>query len=198
MPNVANPLDVAEETDDWAGEVRPSMRKSRQGIDSLLKTSRLVCSVLRLQQLGPAFQLTHDIKHRRDVSFSQALTSLVSSLMSRLWCHSPDPLFLKVLTTIGPLVCFEGLLSMHGEDVTIINDMIVAIEDLRCVEFTLVLVENKKKLYWTSSKTKPDTVSTFPLPRVTGSRTNLRVMLPVPYWVYMLLPLQQVKQWHSK
>ena len=32
---------------DWAEELRPSMRKLRQGMDSLLKTSRLVCSVLR-------------------------------------------------------------------------------------------------------------------------------------------------------
>jgi len=37
---------------DWAAEVRPSMRKLRQGMDSLLKTSRLMCSVLRLQQVG--------------------------------------------------------------------------------------------------------------------------------------------------
>lgn len=36
---------------DWAAEVRPSMRKLRQGMDSLLKTSRLMCSVLRLQQV---------------------------------------------------------------------------------------------------------------------------------------------------
>ena len=36
-----------------------------------------------------------------------------------------------------------GLLSLHGEDVTILNDMIVAVEDLRSVEFTLVLVEKR-------------------------------------------------------
>jgi hypothetical protein len=30
------------------------MRKLRQGMDSLLKTSRLLCSVLRLQQLKEA------------------------------------------------------------------------------------------------------------------------------------------------
>jgi len=165
----------------------------------LLKTSRLMCSVLRLQQLKEAVHLTHAVKHRRDVCFSQALTSLVSALMSRLWCNPPDPVFLSVLTQIGPLVCFEGLLSMHGEDVTIINDMIVAIEDLRAVEFTLILVENKKninsKFKSASGKEKPiiASISSFPLPRVTGSRTNLKVMLPVPDWVYTILPLQDIK-----
>ena len=40
-------------------------------------------------------------------------------------------------------MCFESLLSLHGEDVTIFNDMIVAVEDLRNVEFTLVVVDNE-------------------------------------------------------
>ena len=199
IPDVPKPNNGSEEITDWAGEVRPSMRKLRQGMDSLLKTSRLMCSVLRLQQMKEAVHLTHAVKHRRDVCFSQALTSLVSALMTRLWCNPPDPVFLSVLTQIGPLVCFEGLLSMHGEDVTIINDMIVAIEDLRAVEFTLILVENKKninsKLKGTAGKEKPmfASISSFPLPRATGSRTNLKVMLPVPDWVYTILPLQEIR-----
>jgi len=204
IPDVPKPNNGSEEIADWAGEVRPSMRKLRQGMDSLLKTSRLMCSVLRLQQLKEAVQLTHAVKYRRDVCFSQALTSLVSALMSRLWCNPPDPVFLSVLTQIGPLVCFEGLLSMHGEDVTIINDMIVAIEDLRAVEFTLILVENKKNMNSNFKSSAPEkavgkdkplvaSISSFPLPRVTGSRTNLKVMLPVPDWVYTILPLQDIK-----
>ena len=104
IPDVPNPKH--EEIEDWAEEVRPSMRKLRQGMDSLLKSSRLMCSVLRLQQLQDAVKLTAEVKHRRDVCFSQALTSLVSALMSRLWCHPPCPVFLSVLTQIGPLVCF--------------------------------------------------------------------------------------------
>ncbi len=51
--------------EDWAAELRPSMRKLRQGMDSLCKTSRLVCSVLRLQQIREAVNLSHDIKYRR-------------------------------------------------------------------------------------------------------------------------------------
>ena len=37
------------------------MRKLRQGIDSLLKTTRMMCSVLRLQQLEDAVRLTHGL-----------------------------------------------------------------------------------------------------------------------------------------
>ena len=193
IPDPQNPN--SDELGNWAGEVRPSMRKLRQGMDSLLKTSRLMCSVLRLQQLKEAVKLTAEVKYRRDVCFSQALTSLVSALMSRLWCHPPDPVFLSVLTQIGPLVCFEGLLSMHGEDVPIYNDMIVAVEDLRSVEFTLVMVENKKPAHPQPSLCPPNvaSISSFPLPRVTGARASLKVLLPVPDWVYTLLPLQNIK-----
>lgn len=65
------------------------MRKLRQGMDALCKTSRLVCSVLRLQQRRAAVNLSHDIKYRRDVCFSQALTSLVTALMSKFWACEP-------------------------------------------------------------------------------------------------------------
>jgi len=225
IPDVPKPS-PNEEIEDWAGEVRPSMRKLRQGMDSLLKTSRLVCSVLRLKQAKEAVNLTHEIKYRRDVCFSQALTSLVSALMSRLWCRAPDTHFIRMLIELGPLVYFEGLLSLHGEDVTILNDMIVAVEDLRSVEFTLVLVERRAKGKQSSSKkighmTSSNTctsnqcnaascaqnggnpcshahmplisVSSFPLPRVTGSRNSLKVLLPVPDWVYTQIPILQVK-----
>ena len=160
-------------------EVRPSMRKLRQGMDSLLKTSRLVCSVLRLQQSPEAVQLTAEVKQRRDICFSQALTALVASLVSRLWCRPPDPLFLSVLSSLGPVVCFEGLLSMHGEDVTTFNDMIVAIEDLRAVEFTLVKLE--------APHPSP------PLPIVSGSRSSLKVMVPLPPWATQPQPRQYIK-----
>ena len=181
LPEVTNPN--SEAVEDWAEEVRPSMRKLRQGMDSLLKSTRMMCSVLRLEQSEEAVRLTAEIKQRRDICFSQALTSLVSSLVTRLWCHPPDPVFISILSTIGPLVCFEGLLSMHGEDVTIYNDMMVAVEDLRAVEFTLVLVENMKQSHQQSQSSIVESVSNFPLPRVTGSRAQLKVLLPVPAWV---------------
>jgi len=204
IPNISRGSRDTGDMEDWAGQVRPSMRKLRQGMDSLLKTSRLMCSVLRLQQQKAAVDLTHRIKYRRDVCFSQALTSLVSSLMSRLWCSEPDFSFISTLTKLGPLVLFEGLLSMHGEDITIFNDMIVVVEDLRSVEFTLILAECKSKgkssrkvghghinngdlPMITYSKTS------FPLPRITGSRSSMKVMLPIPDWVYTMIPLQDMK-----
>ena len=61
--------------------------------------------------------------------------------------------------SVGPLASFEGLLSMYGKNFSMFNDMIVAVEDLRNVEFSVVVVDRgllKAKV--------------FPVPRVTGSR----------------------------
>jgi len=197
IPDVPNPQ--KDDVEDWAGELRPSMRKLRQGMDSLCKTARLVCSVLRLQQLKEAVDLSRDIKYRRDVCFSQALTSLTTALMSRFWAAEPDPAFLRLCAELGPLASFESLLSMHGEDVAIFNDMLVAVEDLRSVEFTLILVDKRTKVRRKTGSESGEASNlllqyhTFPLPRVTGSRGNLKVMLPVPDYVYTTLPLDQMK-----
>ena len=194
------PVETEKEVHDWANELRPSMRKLRQGMDSLCKTARLVCSVLRLQQTSEAVDLSHAIKYRRDVCFSQALSSLVTAFMARFWCiEPPDATFLHVCFQLGPLVCFESLLSLHGNETMMFNDMIVAVEDLRNVEFTLILVDDKRtKFKKTPEKKSSDVVQlleyhSFPLPRVTGSRSGLKVMIPVPDYVYTLLPPEQMK-----
>ena len=105
IPDVPKPSQDVDSIEDWPAELRPSMRKLRQGMDSLCKTSKLTCSALRLRQTAEAVNLSHQIKYRRDVCFSQALTSLVTGLMNRLWCTAPsaaeaDETFLKVHTLV--------------------------------------------------------------------------------------------------
>lgn len=62
-------------TTDWASELRPSMRKLRQAMDGLLKTARLMHSVQRLQQDMQRTSATLATMYRRDVCFSQAVSS---------------------------------------------------------------------------------------------------------------------------
>ncbi|XP_044733938.1 inositol polyphosphate-4-phosphatase type I A isoform X2 [Chrysoperla carnea] len=178
-------LDLATLTD-WAAELRPSMRKLRQAMDGLLKTARLAHSVLRLQQDNRTAQRACNVRYRRDVCFSQALTSLVSGLMARLWCQKPDPAFIVSLTALGPLACFEGLLSYYGDEIDMYGDMSVAVEDLRTVTFTLthspVLSNHQQQI--------------LPQPKITGCRNSLVVLLPVPDAVYSLLPSRQNVSFH--
>lgn len=161
---------------DWTVELRPSMRKLRQAMDGLLKTARLTHSVFRVQEDRRTAQKACNVRYRRHVCFSQSLTSLVAGLMAKLWCQKPDPTFLLILSTMGPLVSFEGLLSYYGDEIDMWGDMVVAVEDLRTVTFTIV-------------RCPPNTRNSQLVPRVTGSRSALGVFLPVPDAVYSLLPM---------
>ncbi|XP_017302160.2 LOW QUALITY PROTEIN: type I inositol 3,4-bisphosphate 4-phosphatase-like [Diaphorina citri] len=105
----------------------------------------------------------------------EGLLSYYGPEVDMLLCRKPDPIFLHILTTIGPLVCFEGLLSYYGPEVDMWGDMIVAIEDLATVNFTITRV--KKGCDFT--------------PKVVGSRSALGVLLPVPDVILSLLPVSQ-------
>ncbi|KAK2585459.1 hypothetical protein KPH14_010118 [Odynerus spinipes] len=169
---------------DWTSELRPSMKKLRQAMDGLLKTARLTHSVFRVQEDAKTAQRACNVRYRRDVCFSQALTSLVSGIMAKLWCQRPDPMFLLILTTLGPLVSFEGLLSYYGDEIDMWGDMAVAVEDMHTVTFTLSRCGIQPRV-----EGKNNVPFQLPLPRVVGSRTALTVILPVPDAIYSLLPL---------
>ncbi|XP_011179938.2 inositol polyphosphate-4-phosphatase type I A [Zeugodacus cucurbitae] len=167
-------------TTDWASELRPSMRKLRHAMDGLLKTARLMHSVQRLQQDMKRNSINLEIMYRRDVCFSQALTALIAALMAKLWGTEITENFIKILRDLGPLAYFEGLLSLYGNETDMWGDMCIAIEDLSAVNFTL-----------TRSNTQCDAHTPIPLPRVTGSRQSLNVLLPVPEHVYAVMPTQE-------
>ncbi|XP_065160190.1 inositol polyphosphate-4-phosphatase type I A-like isoform X2 [Atheta coriaria] len=171
---------------DWVGELRPSMKKLRQAMDGLLKTARLTHSVFRVQEEPKSAQRVCNVRYRRDVCFSQALTSLVAALMTRLWCQKPDPAFVTCLSTLGPLACFEGLLSYHGNEIDMWGDMSVAIEDLRTVMFILV-----RSPIPASGAGEPQL-----MPKVTGNRNALTVSLPVPDSLYSLIPSRMSLTFH--
>lgn len=165
---------------DWAAELRPSMRKLRQAMDGLLKTARLTHSVFRVQEDSKAAQRVCNVRYRRDVCFSQALTSLVAALMTRLWCYKPDPVFITCLSTLGPLAYFESLLSYYGSEIDLWGDMSVAVEDLSTVIFVL-----------TRCPSPAATNDSYPLPKITGSRHSLTVSLPISDALYSLIPSKQ-------
>ncbi|XP_055843383.1 inositol polyphosphate-4-phosphatase type I A [Episyrphus balteatus] len=167
-------------TTDWVSELRPSMRKLRHAMDGLLKTARLMHSVQRLQQDMKRNSANLDILYRRDVCFSQSLTALISALMAKLWGTNITENYIKVLTDLGPVAYFEGLLSLYGGETDMWGDMSVAIEDLLTVRFTLV-----------RNNIQRDS-SSVPMPRVSGVRNALNVSLPVPESVYSILPTREM------
>ncbi|XP_055618165.1 type II inositol 3,4-bisphosphate 4-phosphatase isoform X3 [Toxorhynchites rutilus septentrionalis] len=166
-------------TTDWASELRPSMKKLRQAMDGLLKTARLMHSVQRLQQDMKQTSAILAVMYRRDVCFSQALTAVTSALMAKLWGQNVTENYINLLCNLGPLAYFEGLLSLYGSETDMWGDMSVAIGDLATVSFTLVRSNIQR-----DSKAGP-------VPRVTGSRQAITVLMPVPESVFCHLPTKE-------
>ncbi|XP_064481343.1 inositol polyphosphate-4-phosphatase type I A-like [Ornithodoros turicata] len=156
----------------WAAELMPSIRKLRQAAGCLQRVARLTYALHSLKEPPQAAALSYAVRYRRDVCFSHALTALVSALMAKLWCQQPDPIWVHALSTCGALALFVGLLSCHGDEMHMLEDMVAAIEDLRRV------------LFWL----EPSTNVSSPKPRVEGNRVFLSVMIPASEAVMNLLP----------
>lgn len=99
--------------------------------------------------------------------------------MAKLWATNITENYIRILSTLGPLAYFEGLLSLYGSETDMWGDMSVAIEDLSTVRFTLF-----------RSNLQRETKSSL-IPRIIGSRQSITVLLPVSESVYSLLPTKE-------
>ncbi len=88
--------------------------------------------------------LQWDIQLRRDVCFSQALTALVASFVRKVeLALSPSYVkqgreILRQLSKVGFLFQCESLLSTHGNEIGMLEDMSATVDSLACVTFRLV------------------------------------------------------------
>ena len=78
-------------------------------------------------------------KHRRDIVFSQAVTTLISCAIFKLLQNLVNKLFVAQLVEVGFLCHWESLLSTSGSEMGMLDDFIVAIHDLNHL---------KLKVYW--------------------------------------------------
>ncbi|XP_026016098.1 type II inositol 3,4-bisphosphate 4-phosphatase-like isoform X2 [Astatotilapia calliptera] len=122
---------------------------------------------------GPAH-----IAQRRHAVFSQALSAVVCGVMLKLYRGLEDPDFLRQLHTVGVLAQFESLLSTHGDEIGMLEDMEVGVADLKGVAFTI-----------TEAKTEqPDDL----LPTLSGTWGSFIVEVPLPPETFSSLP-QELK-----
>ncbi|XP_048488558.1 inositol polyphosphate-4-phosphatase type I A-like [Plutella xylostella] len=126
-------------------------------------------ATLRLRHEAPAWtRAAAELQLRRDCCFTQALTTAITGLVCWLSTTATD-IIVKLLTSgLGPLCGFEGLLSLYLAEKTMWGDMVVAIEDLQTVLFTLV-----------KSSQSPTGI-----PQVSGTRGAVIVHVPVSDSLY--------------
>lgn len=78
-------------------------------------------------------------KHRRDIVFSQAVTTVVTCAVFKLLQCLVNKLFVAQLVEIGFLCHWESLLSTIGSEYGMLEDFIVAIHDLNNMKLKVPL-----------------------------------------------------------
>ena len=79
-------------------------------------------------------------KHRRDIVFSQAVTTVVTCAVFKFLQSLVNKLFVAQLVEIGFLCHWESLLSTIGSEYGMLEDFIVAIHDLNNMKLKVRLV----------------------------------------------------------
>jgi len=164
----------AAKTEKCAGEVIGALR-------DLWKEIRTAVHEVDIAGLLTAisYEKSDEVTHRHDICFSQACTCLATSFVATLLNRRKDDNFLKQLYSIGFLVQFESLLSTHGKEEGMIEDMSVAVELLRGVSFRL--------------EQAPEGVEPFSQVYVQGTRYRVCITLEVPPGLYDRLPSTVIK-----
>ena len=120
------------------------LQKSREKI-----TKRDIESGKWPDELREYEDLRWEVQVRMDVCFSQALGALVSSFSRKieLALRSPDVQkgcdMLRQISTLGFLFQVESLLSTHGKEIGMLEDMAAAVAQLSTVSFALQDVRDR-------------------------------------------------------
>ena len=84
-------------------------------------------------------------KHRRDIVFSQAVTTVVTCVVFKMLQSLVNKLFVAQLVEVGFLCHWESLLSTIGGEYGMLEDFIVAIHDLNNVKLKVREREREKR-----------------------------------------------------
>ncbi|XP_034021021.1 type II inositol 3,4-bisphosphate 4-phosphatase-like isoform X2 [Thalassophryne amazonica] len=167
--NTASPSSSSSSsTYSWQEQLLPLVVTLRDCVREAMEKARTAAAFVLLQRAASATvdQGPPQLVQRRHAVFSQALSALVCGFVLKLSGHLEDPEFLQQLQTVGILAQFEGLLSTYGDEVGMLEDMVVAVADLSGVTFTVIEAKTEQ----------PDDL----LLKLSGSWGSLVVQVPLP------------------
>jgi hypothetical protein len=121
----------------WSYALLSAFRKLNQtleGIFTVVESS--VC--FAMVQSDSRVQSVKEIRHRRDVVFSQILTALMTGFYQSLSEHLKDGQFLEQMKKLGYLAHFQSFLSDQGDEASMLEDMHIAVLELRTVSFQVL------------------------------------------------------------
>lgn len=147
-------------------ELEPSQRKLIHAINSLHRTASIcyACQAIKLDR--DQMESFYLIRLRRDMLFSQILTSLIIATQSNL---SSVPFLQKAIETGTVLFNYESLLSCYAEESGMLEDMVYIIEEVNsCVNF--IFEKSSKDLQ----------------PRIEGNRYLHLIIFPKIHYLYLV------------
>ncbi|XP_023937992.2 inositol polyphosphate-4-phosphatase type I A [Bicyclus anynana] len=173
MLALENVLKYSDSNKDLTDDDLESLKNVSEGFKAaaevLVRWLRVSHAALRLRCESTSWAWENSaLQTRRYMCFSQALATLTAGLLC-WFCSVPSDIVVKVLRSdMGPLCGFEGLLSLYSTEKAMWGDMVVAVEDLQTVVFTLTKVGH----------------SNMAIPQVSGTREALTVYIPVSDSLY--------------
>ncbi|XP_061921751.1 type II inositol 3,4-bisphosphate 4-phosphatase-like isoform X2 [Entelurus aequoreus] len=160
----------------WQEQLLPLVITLRDCVREAVQRAQAAMTFVVLQAAASATVVhgTANLTLRRHAVFSQALSATTCGFLLRLYDGLGDSKFLQQLHAVGILVQFEGLLSTYGDEVGMLEDMMVGVADLGGVTFSL-----------TEAKTEqPEDLQ----PTLRGTLGSIVVKVPLPTSAFMTLP----------
>ncbi|XP_061769342.1 type II inositol 3,4-bisphosphate 4-phosphatase-like isoform X4 [Nerophis ophidion] len=160
----------------WQEQLLPLVITLRDCVREAVQRAQAAMTFVVLQAAASATVVNGaaNLTLRRHAVFSQALSATTCGFLLRLYNGLGDSKFLQQLHAVGILVQFEGLLSTYGDEVGMLEDMMVGVADLGGVTFSL-----------TEAKTEqPEDLQ----PTLRGTLGSIVVIVPLPTSAFMTLP----------
>ncbi|ESP02136.1 hypothetical protein LOTGIDRAFT_230548 [Lottia gigantea] len=121
------------DTSKWLNEISPAIVKLQKFVDIVSQRANLFLTFLSLRENRFNIKLMHAVKYRRDIVLTHTISTLITGIISKFHTNIKNTAFFNQIAEIGLLAEFESFLSCYGDEIAMMEDMIIGVDDLSSV-----------------------------------------------------------------